>query len=97
MAIEIGFLIPPTSRSSTVPTAFCLVSMSHDESKVVRIPPNNHLLTSHILAGRPSEVVEKIRAFEAIGMQHMQVTFLDYSNLDGTELFLEEVLPVLAT
>jgi alkanesulfonate monooxygenase SsuD/methylene tetrahydromethanopterin reductase-like flavin-dependent oxidoreductase (luciferase family) len=81
---------------SIVPTAFCLVSVSHDESKFVRIPPSNYPPTSYIINGSPGEVIEKIQAFEAIGVQHMQVTFLDYPKLDGIELFLKEVLPTFA-
>lgn len=83
--------------ATIVPTAFCLISVSHDESKLVRTPPINFPPTAHILSGSPAEVIDKIGAFAEIGVQHIQLSFLDYPTGNGIDIFLEEVLPAFAT
>ncbi len=79
--------------ATIVPTAFCLMSVSHAEAKLVRTPPMNFPPTAHILSGSPAEVIDKIGAFADVGVQHMQLSFLDYPVGDGIDVFLEEVLP----
>jgi alkanesulfonate monooxygenase SsuD/methylene tetrahydromethanopterin reductase-like flavin-dependent oxidoreductase (luciferase family) len=83
--------------ATIVPTAFCLMSVSHDPSRLVRTPPANFPPTAHILSGSPAEVIDKIGAFAEIGVQHIQVSLLDYPDGDGIDVFLEEVLPAFAT
>ena len=82
--------------ATIVPTAFCLMSISHDESRVVRTPPINYPPTAHILSGGPAEVIDKIGAFTELGVSHIQLMFLDYPRGDGIDIFLEEVLPAFA-
>jgi alkanesulfonate monooxygenase SsuD/methylene tetrahydromethanopterin reductase-like flavin-dependent oxidoreductase (luciferase family) len=83
--------------ATIVPTAFCLMSVSHDDARIVRTPPINYPPTAHILSGGPAEVIEKVAAFERLGVKHVQLMFLDYPGGDGIDVFLEEVLPVFAS
>lgn len=50
-------------------------------------------LRTHGLAGTPSEVVEKIRRFEALGSQRLYLQTLDLGDLDHLRLVAAEVLP----
>jgi alkanesulfonate monooxygenase SsuD/methylene tetrahydromethanopterin reductase-like flavin-dependent oxidoreductase (luciferase family) len=83
--------------ATIVPTAFCLMSVSHDQSRVVRTPPMNYPPTAHILSGGPAEVIEKVGAFARLGVEHMQLMFLDYPGGDGIDVFVEDVMPAFAT
>ena len=37
----------------------------------------------------------ELAAFQAAGVQHFQVRFMDYPRLDGMERFISQVLPRL--
>jgi alkanesulfonate monooxygenase SsuD/methylene tetrahydromethanopterin reductase-like flavin-dependent oxidoreductase (luciferase family) len=47
----------------------------------------------YVISGNPDEVTEQIEAFATIGVQHMQINFLDFPHADGLDLFLSDVLP----
>lgn len=72
-------------------TYFALVSVSNDPSKVVRRQG------LHVVAGSPAQVADELAAFAALGVEHFQIRFLDYPDSAGAELFLESVVPQLAS
>lgn len=49
------------------------------------------------LVGTPDEVVERIKAWEAVGMQGIMLQTLDQDDIDALELFAQEVLPRVST
>lgn len=52
-------------------------------------------LREHGLAGTPTEVIEKIKAYEAAGASRLYLQVLDLSDLDHLRLFASEVMPQL--
>lgn len=47
------------------------------------------------LVGTPEEIVERMRRYMDIGVQHFILQFLDYPSTDGIELVAEKVMPAL--
>lgn len=52
-------------------------------------------LREHGLAGTPAEVIEKIKAYEAVGASRLYLQVLDLADLDHVRLFAAEVMPHL--
>jgi len=50
----------------------------------------------HIVYGAPQAVVQELRKFAALGVEHFILRFVDFPKTDGVDLFLQEVLPSLA-
>ncbi|WP_455367511.1 LLM class flavin-dependent oxidoreductase [[Eubacterium] cellulosolvens] len=49
---------------------------------------------AHNLVGTPGEIIERIREYTDIGVEHFMLMFLDYPSTDGIELFADKVIPV---
>ncbi|HUX87424.1 MAG TPA: LLM class flavin-dependent oxidoreductase, partial [Chloroflexota bacterium] len=47
------------------------------------------------LVGTPDEVVDRIRQYQALGVSHFMLWFLDFPSTAGLRLFAEKVLPAL--
>jgi hypothetical protein len=47
----------------------------------------------HVVSGTPDEVTTQLTAFADVGVQHMQLNFLDFPRTDSLDLFLSEVFP----
>jgi alkanesulfonate monooxygenase SsuD/methylene tetrahydromethanopterin reductase-like flavin-dependent oxidoreductase (luciferase family) len=45
------------------------------------------------LVGTPEQIIEQIRAYEALGVSHFMLWFIDFPSLDGLNLFAERVMP----
>jgi alkanesulfonate monooxygenase SsuD/methylene tetrahydromethanopterin reductase-like flavin-dependent oxidoreductase (luciferase family) len=46
-----------------------------------------------VLVGTPDEIVDRIRQYQALGVSHFLLWFLDFPSLRGIELFAERVGP----
>lgn len=79
--------------ATIVPTYFATVSLSRDPDAVVRNLPFSHRGELYLLSGTPDDVADKLTAFAAQGVQHVQLSFMDFPNTEGLDLFLSEVLP----
>lgn len=53
------------------------------------------LRSSSPLVGTPAEIVDKLAAWSAIGVQRVYTQLLDMSDRDHLELFAAEVIPAL--
>jgi alkanesulfonate monooxygenase SsuD/methylene tetrahydromethanopterin reductase-like flavin-dependent oxidoreductase (luciferase family) len=49
----------------------------------------------HMVAGNVDEVTRELAAFQAAGVQHFPIRFMDYPRPDGMERFITRVLPRL--
>jgi alkanesulfonate monooxygenase SsuD/methylene tetrahydromethanopterin reductase-like flavin-dependent oxidoreductase (luciferase family) len=47
------------------------------------------------LVGTPDEVVDRIREYQALGVRHFMLWFLDFPSTTGLKLFAEKVMPAL--
>jgi alkanesulfonate monooxygenase SsuD/methylene tetrahydromethanopterin reductase-like flavin-dependent oxidoreductase (luciferase family) len=75
------------------PTYFATVSLSRDPDAVVRNMPFSHRGELYLLNGTPDEVTRKLEEFAALGVQHIQLSFMDFPSSEGIDLFLSDVLP----
>ena len=48
------------------------------------------------MSGTADDVTRQLETFAALGVQHVQLTFLDFPDPTGMELFLSDVLPRFA-
>lgn len=48
---------------------------------------------SQALVGTPSEVVDRVRQYQTLGVRHFMLWFLDFPSARGIELFASDVLP----
>jgi alkanesulfonate monooxygenase SsuD/methylene tetrahydromethanopterin reductase-like flavin-dependent oxidoreductase (luciferase family) len=76
-----------------VPTYYAAVSLSRDPDAQVANLPFSHRTDLSALSGTPDEVTRQLEAFAALGVQHVQLSFLDFPDASGLELFLGDVLP----
>jgi alkanesulfonate monooxygenase SsuD/methylene tetrahydromethanopterin reductase-like flavin-dependent oxidoreductase (luciferase family) len=81
------------AEDAVLPTCYMGISVSHDPSTLIRRPPVMGRPDMYVISGNPDEVTEQIEAFATIGVQHMQINFLDFPHADGLDLFLSDVLP----
>ena len=83
---------------ATMTFSFALtVCCGSDDAEVARraaaIGQDPAQLREHQLGGTPSEVVEKIRAFGAVGATRAYLQVLDIDDLDQVALISREVMP----
>src|SRR5205823_2039550 len=48
-----------------------------------------------VLVGTPAEVVDRLRAYQGLGVTHFLLWFLDFPSTGGLDLFAEKVLPAM--
>lgn len=68
-------------------TYFGFYSISNDPSKIVRREG------LHVVAGTSDQVAAEIQQFVDLGVDYFILRFLDFPQMDGVNLFLNEVLP----
>jgi alkanesulfonate monooxygenase SsuD/methylene tetrahydromethanopterin reductase-like flavin-dependent oxidoreductase (luciferase family) len=49
----------------------------------------------YVLSGNPEKVLEGLRKYLDLGVQHLMLRFIDFPQTDGLDLFLEKVYPHL--
>lgn len=76
-----------------VPTYYAAVSLSRDPAAEVVNLPFSHRAELSAVSGTPDAVTRQLEAFAGLGVQHVQLSFLDFPESNGLELFLGEVLP----
>jgi alkanesulfonate monooxygenase SsuD/methylene tetrahydromethanopterin reductase-like flavin-dependent oxidoreductase (luciferase family) len=76
-----------------VPTYYAAVSLSRDAYAEVANLPFSHRTDLSAVSGTPDDVTRQLAAFAALGVQHVQLSFLDFPDPSGLELFLGDVLP----
>ncbi len=79
--------------ATIVPTYFATASLSRDPDAIVRNMPFSHRGELYLLNGTPDDVTRKLEEFAALGVQHVQLSFMDFPSSEGLDLFLSEVLP----
>jgi len=76
-----------------VPTYFAAVSLSRHPDAQAGNLPRSHRSDLSALSGTADDVTRQLETFAALGVQHVQLTFLDFPDPTGLELFLGDVLP----
>jgi len=75
------------------PTYYAGVSISYDESRLIRVPPVASRPNMVVLSGTPDEVTMQLEQFANLGVALVQLNFLDFPRTDSLDLFVREVLP----
>lgn len=78
---------------SIVPTYYAAVRLARDPDSQLANLPFSHRADLFALSGTPDEVIRQLAEFGALGVQHVQLSFMDHPDPTGLELFLSEVLP----
>jgi alkanesulfonate monooxygenase SsuD/methylene tetrahydromethanopterin reductase-like flavin-dependent oxidoreductase (luciferase family) len=68
-------------------TYFGFYSITNDSSKIIQREG------LHVIAGTPDQVASEIQQFVDLGVDYFILRFLDFPQMDGLNLFLNEVLP----
>jgi alkanesulfonate monooxygenase SsuD/methylene tetrahydromethanopterin reductase-like flavin-dependent oxidoreductase (luciferase family) len=79
--------------ATIVPTYFATVSLARDPDAVVRNMPFSHRGELYLLNGTPDDVTRQLEEFAALGVRHVQLSFMDFPSGEGLDLFLSDVLP----
>jgi alkanesulfonate monooxygenase SsuD/methylene tetrahydromethanopterin reductase-like flavin-dependent oxidoreductase (luciferase family) len=79
--------------ATIVPTYFATVSLARDPDAVVRNMPFSHRGEIYLVNGTPDDVTRKLEEFAALGVRHVQLSFMDFPSTEGLDLFLSDVLP----
>jgi alkanesulfonate monooxygenase SsuD/methylene tetrahydromethanopterin reductase-like flavin-dependent oxidoreductase (luciferase family) len=79
--------------AAIVPTYFATVSLARDRDAVVRTMPFSHRGELYLVNGTPDDVTRKLEEFAALGVRHVQLSFMDFPSTEGLDLFLSDVLP----
>ena len=79
--------------ASIVPTYYGTVNLTRDPSATKVAMPFSHRTDIFHLNGTPDDVTQQLEEFAALGVQHVQLTFMDFPRSEGLDLFLSEVLP----
>jgi alkanesulfonate monooxygenase len=86
--------------ATIVLSAAQIVCCGADETEVARrakaIGRDAGELRANGVAGTPDEVVERLRAFGAVGAERVYLQVLDFDDLDHVRLLSQRVLPHLA-
>lgn len=77
------------ARENRELTAFLRES---DPRRDVRLPAG---FEDRTLVGTPDEVVDRVREYQALGVRHFMLWFLDFPSTRGVELFAERVPPAV--
>jgi alkanesulfonate monooxygenase SsuD/methylene tetrahydromethanopterin reductase-like flavin-dependent oxidoreductase (luciferase family) len=78
--------------STIVPTYFATVTLTRDPNVAPKLP-FSHRGELYLVNGDPDAVIRQLEEFVALGVQHVQLSFTDFPNSEGLDLFLSEVLP----
>ncbi|MDQ6675099.1 MAG: LLM class flavin-dependent oxidoreductase [Chloroflexota bacterium] len=79
--------------SRIAPTYYAAVSLSRAPGAPVANLPFSHRTDLAAVTGTPDGVTRQLETFAALGVQHVQLSFLDFPDPSGLELFLGHVLP----
>ncbi len=80
-------------HATLTPTYYAGVSLSYNPAEIIARPPIQYRPNMYTLHGTPDEVTAQMEQFAAIGVQLMQLNFLDYPRTTGMDLFFSEVFP----
>jgi len=75
------------------PTYFAAASLSRDPDAQAANLPFSHRADLMAVSGTPDQVTRQLETFAGLGVQHVQLSFLDFPDPTGLELFLSDVLP----
>ncbi len=68
------------------------VAKTEDEAKrIVAASP----YVNHVIAGTPRQVADQFQAFVELGVTRFAIRCVDFPRMDGLELFIDEVLPLM--
>jgi alkanesulfonate monooxygenase SsuD/methylene tetrahydromethanopterin reductase-like flavin-dependent oxidoreductase (luciferase family) len=76
-----------------VPTYYAAVRLARDPNALVGNLPFSHRSDLFALSGTPDEVTGQLETFAALGVRHVQLSFLDFPDPSGFEAFVADVLP----
>jgi alkanesulfonate monooxygenase SsuD/methylene tetrahydromethanopterin reductase-like flavin-dependent oxidoreductase (luciferase family) len=79
--------------ASIVPTYYAAVSLSRTSGAPLANLPFSHRSDLSAVSGTADDVTRQLEAFAALGVRHVQLSFLDFPDPTGLELFLGDVLP----
>lgn len=79
--------------ATIVSTYYATVSLARNPDAASRVLPLSHRGDLYLVNGGPDEVTQQLEEFAALGVRHVQLTFMDFPRTEGLELFLSEVLP----
>jgi alkanesulfonate monooxygenase SsuD/methylene tetrahydromethanopterin reductase-like flavin-dependent oxidoreductase (luciferase family) len=78
--------------SEITPTYYGAVRLSRKPDPTVNMPLS-HRSDLFTLSGTPDDVTRQLEEFAALGVRHIQLSFIDFPRTEGLDLFLNEVLP----
>jgi len=79
--------------ATIVPTYFASVSLARRPDAAALTLPLSPRGEPYLVSGGPDDVARQLEAFAALGVRHVQLSFLDFPRSEGIDLFLSEVLP----
>lgn len=72
-----------------------MVAIAETEAEARRLAEASPYDGGSQLVGTPAQIVERLRAFTDLGVEHFVLRFADFPNPAGAELFAEAVIPQL--
>jgi alkanesulfonate monooxygenase SsuD/methylene tetrahydromethanopterin reductase-like flavin-dependent oxidoreductase (luciferase family) len=87
IAREIAHL-PPSKRGAPRGDVLAVLE-AHDDGPLSAV-------VDDWLVGTPESVIQQIRTYSAMGVDHFMLWFIDYPSLNGVRLFAEQVLPAVS-
>jgi alkanesulfonate monooxygenase SsuD/methylene tetrahydromethanopterin reductase-like flavin-dependent oxidoreductase (luciferase family) len=79
--------------ATITPTYFASVSLAREAGAAALTLPLSQRGDVYRIEGGPDGVTRQLEEYAALGVRHVQLSFLDFPRSDGLELFLAEVLP----
>jgi alkanesulfonate monooxygenase SsuD/methylene tetrahydromethanopterin reductase-like flavin-dependent oxidoreductase (luciferase family) len=78
---------------SIAPTYYAAVKLTRTADDQAGNMPFSHRSDITAVSGSPDDVTRQLEEFAALGVRHMQISFLDFPDPTGFDLFLNAVLP----
>jgi alkanesulfonate monooxygenase SsuD/methylene tetrahydromethanopterin reductase-like flavin-dependent oxidoreductase (luciferase family) len=71
------------------------LSIAETEAEAQRIAEANPYYDKYPIIGTPNQVVEQLRPYIELGVEHIIIRFVDFPDTAGIELFSQAVIPQL--